>query len=378
MLRDFLQNAGHGLNWLNTWVPHPMMGAIIMAAAGLVALSLCRMVVRQLRRFTARFGIYPAMFLARTQGPTIALFILFVLGLALQASPFSDPVASVINHLLLAAFVVVLGWAAVNTLDLGAELYLQRVHMDVEDNLLARKHITQVGILRGAIRTLIGIVTLAITLMTSQSVRQYGVSLFASAGAAGLVVGLAARPLLSNLLAGIQIALTQPIRVEDAVIVNGEFGWIERIGGTYVVVRIWDLRRMIVPLSYFIEQPFQNWTHESADLLGSVFLHVDYSVRVDAVREKLQELVAKNAKWDGKVAGVQMTDLPENMVELRVLVSARNAGLLFDLRCDVREGLVAWLQDEFPEALPRQRAELAGRYGFETATAAPVALVRRA
>jgi small-conductance mechanosensitive channel len=375
MLQQVSIRAAGAIDWLNVWVPHPVMGAIIMAVAGLVALSLCRMVVRQLRRFTARFGLYPAMLLARCQGPTCAFFVLFVLGLALQGSPFSDPVASLINHLLLAAFVIALGWSAVNTLDLGAELYLQRVHMDVEDNLLARKHVTQVGILRGAIRTLIGIVTLAVTLMTSQSVRQYGVSLFASAGAAGLVLGLAARPLLSNLLAGIQIALTQPIRVEDAVIVNGEFGWIERIGGTYVVIRIWDLRRMIVPLSYFIEQPFQNWTHESADLLGSVFLHVDFSVPVAQVRDKLQELVAKNPKWDGKVAGVQMTDLPEAMVELRVLVSARNAGLLFDLRCDVREGLVAWLQADYPEALPRQRTEFSSPRRSE---ALPVVLQKRA
>jgi small-conductance mechanosensitive channel len=245
-------------------------------------------------------------------------------------------------------------------MDMFADLYLQRVRLDVEDNLLARKHVTQVGILRGAMRTLIVVLTLGFALMTSSAVRQYGVSLFASAGAAGLVVGLAARPLLSNLLAGIQIAITQPIRLEDAVVVDGEWGWIERIGSTYVVVRIWDLRRLIVPLSYFIQQPFQNWTHQSADLLGSVMVNVDYGVPVDAVRAQLQEIVKDDPRWDGKVAGVQMTDLPENMVQLRLLVSARGSGLLFDLRCAVREKIVAWLMREYPQSLPRSRAELFG------------------
>ena len=190
--------------------------------------------------------------------------------------------------------------------------------------------------------------------------RQYGVSLFASAGAAGLVVGLSARPLLSNLIAGIQLALTQPIRIEDAVVVEGEWGWIETITSTYVVIRIWDLRRLIVPLTYFIEKPFQNWTHQSADLLGSVMLNVDYTVPVDRVREKLKEIVTGNPLWDGKVQVVQVTDTPNNMVQLRALVSARNSGQAWDLRCEVREKLIAFLQAEYPHALPRQRAELIG------------------
>jgi small-conductance mechanosensitive channel len=213
------------------------------------------------------------------------------------------------------------------------------------------------------VRTLLVVLTIGLALMTSSSVRQYGVSLFASAGAAGLVVGLAARPLLSNLLAGIQIALTQPIRVEDSVVVQGEWGWIERIGSTYVVIRIWDLRRLIVPLSYFIEQPFQNWTHSSADLMGTVMLYVDYTVPVEKVRAKLREVVEANPKWDRKVAVVQMTDLPSATVELRLLVSARNAGVLWDLRCDVREAMVNWLVQNYPDALPRRRVEVGGMAG---------------
>jgi small-conductance mechanosensitive channel len=341
-------------------VPHGLIGVAMLIIAGLVAASLCRFVVRRLRHLVRRWGTIPPMVVARCEGPSGALIILFVLGLVLPFCPFTDARSSLIGHLLLAASVLVVGWSVINTMDLFADLYLTRVRTDVEDNLLARKHLTQIGILRGAMRTLIVMLTLGFALMTSAAVRQYGVSLFASAGAAGIVVGLAARPLLSNLLAGIQIAITQPIRLEDAVVVDGEWGWIERIGSTYVVIRIWDLRRLIVPLSYFITQPFQNWTHQSADLMGSVMLNVDYSVPVDAVRAQLQALVKDNPKWDGKVAGVQVTDLPENMVQLRLLVSARGSGLLFDLRCDVREGIIAWLMQEYPGSLPRQRTEVIG------------------
>ena len=202
---------------------------------------------------------------------------------------------------------------------------------------------------------MLAIVTIAAALMTFDPVRQYGISLFASAGAAGIILGLAARPVLSNLLAGIQIAMTQPIRVEDQVVVEGESGWIETITSTYVVVRIWDLRRMIVPLTYFIEKPFQNWTYESAAQIGSVFLHVDYTVPVERVRQKLDEIVHDEqavGRQGGRSAGNRHAG---SMVQLRALVSARNPGQAWDLRCEVREKLIGFLQAEFPDALPRQR-----------------------
>jgi small-conductance mechanosensitive channel len=359
MLTQLASFIAGAVAWVTFWVPGWAIGTALLLAAGGMALSLCRFIVRRLRHVAARFGIVPTLLVDRCEGPTCALLVLMALSAALPAAPFSAHVDAIIGHLLLAAFVAIIGWSGINTLNLAADIYMQRLQLDVSDNLTARTHATQIGILRGAAKTLIGLITIAAMLMTSASVRQYGVSLFASAGAAGLIVGLAARPLLSNLLAGIQIAITQPIRVEDAVIVQNEFGWIERIASTYVVVRIWDLRRMIVPLSYFIEQPFQNWTHQSADLLGSVFLYVDYSVPVDEIRAQLNKIVAADERWDNKVAGVQMTDLPTNMVELRVLVSARNAGQLFDLRCAVREALVAWLYANYPRALPRTRQEIA-------------------
>src|SRR5439155_1801663 len=188
---------------------------------------------------------------------------------------------------------------------------------------------------------------------TFDSVRQYGVSLFASAGAAGLVLGLAARPVLSNLLAGIQIAMTQPIRVEDQVVVEGESGWIETITSTYIVVRLWDLRRLIVPLSYFIEKPFQNWTREGAAILGGVMLYLSPAADIARIRAKLQEILQHSKLWDGTVVNLQITEIKEWTIQVRALVSARNASLAGDLQAEVREQLLAFIREEMPEALPR-------------------------
>jgi small-conductance mechanosensitive channel len=205
---------------------------------------------------------------------------------------------------------------------------------------------------------IIVVIAVSTALMTFDSVKQYGVSLFASAGAAGIIVGLAARPLLSNLIAGMQIALTQPIRIEDAVIIENEWGWVEDIAATYVVIRLWDWRRMVVPLSYFIEKPFQNWTRDAASLIGVIALHVDYRADVPRIRKRLAELARESTLWDGAVVNLQVIDADARTIQLRALVSARNAPQSWDLRCEIREKLVAYIRDEMPDALPRERAIL--------------------
>jgi small-conductance mechanosensitive channel len=205
--------------------------------------------------------------------------------------------------------------------------------------------------------TAIVALTLSAALMTFPAVRQYGVSLLASAGVAGIVLGLALQPVLKNLLAGIQLAITQPIRIDDALIVEGEWGNVEEITSTYVVVKLWDWRRMVLPLSYFIEKPFQNWTREGSSLIGSVMIYLDYTVPVAAIRQKVEEIAAASPLWDKQVAGVQVTDFRETVMEVRILVSASNAGRAFDLRCEVREKLIDFIQRDYPGALPRVRAE---------------------
>ena len=342
-------------------IPSWVLGAIIMIVPALMALAVYRWLTRWLIRLAGRKSPFLQRLLQRGQGPASIFVVLFALGAALPAARFSFPVSLAIGHALLAAFVLTVGWAAAIALDIAVTIYLRRFRTDIEDNLLARKHVTQMRILQRVATIVLAILTIASALMTFASVRQYGVSLFASAGAAGIIVGLSARPLLSNLVAGIQIAMTQPIRVEDQVVVQGETGWIEKITSTYVVIRIWDLRRMIVPLSYFLENPFQNWTYESTAQLGAVLLHVDYSVPVDRLRQKLDEVVRATPLWDGNVANLQVTDTPNDMVELRALVSARTPRQTWDLRCEVREKLAAFLQAEALSAARLQQVETADR-----------------
>lgn len=360
-LADSLRNTLDRVRGFLTWLPAEVFAALLLLLAAGLALALTRFCLRLLYRLAGRYGqSFLQVLVTRSQGPLCTFLVIMAVGTVLPAAPFPYATTLTLAQVLLCAFILALGWMLVTALNLGAEVYLRRFRLDVEDNLLARKHVTQVRILLRTGQTLLVIVTVAAALTSIPAVRQYGVSLFASAGAAGLVLGLAARPLLSNMLAGIQIAMTQPIRVEDAVVLEGEWGWIENITSTYVVVRLWDLRRLIVPLSYFIEKPFQNWTHESSDLIGSVFLRVDYTVPLDRMREKLKEIASASRFWDRKTCVLQVTDTPGNMVEVRILVSARGGGNTFDLRCEVREKMIAFLQAEYPEALPRQRTEITG------------------
>ena len=337
------------------WLPDWLIGVGLIAAATLVALLLHRCAAAVVDRRIGPQQVFAASLMRQTRGPTRLAVVIAALSLTLQATSFNSVLAQILSHALVIAFIVLIGWIAVVAIRIAAELYLRRFQVDSEDNLLARTHATQVRILERAAYTLTVILTVAFALMTFDSVRHYGVSLFASAGIAGLAVGLAARPLLSNLIAGVQIAMTQPIRLEDAVVVNGEFGWIDEIAATYVVIRLWDERRLIVPLSDFIEKPFQNWTRRDSGLLGSVTIRVDYTAPVPRIRDKLNDIVGQSKLWDGKVANLQVTDCSEITIELRALVSARSAAALWDLRCEVREQLIDFLRREWPGALPRRR-----------------------
>jgi small-conductance mechanosensitive channel len=239
-------------------------------------------------------------------------------------------------------------------------LVLRRFRIDASDNLQARSVYTQVKVLRKVASVVIALFTLASMLMVFEPVRQLGTSILASAGIAGIIIGFAAQRSIATLLAGLQIAVTQPIRLDDVVIVENEWGRIEDITLTYVTVRIWDERRLVVPIAYFIEQPFQNWTRTSADILGTVFLHVDYRAPLAAIRAELDRVLAESAYWDGKVKVLQVTDAREHTLELRALASAADASLAWDLRCEIRERLITFLQTHHPECLPRVRAEVYG------------------
>ncbi len=343
-------------NWLD-WLPNPVVAAIILIVAALIAMALYGVLRLVTRRLLARRNSYVLSILSQMRGLTKLALLLLALTIAVPVAPIAPDVAHWVAHALLIALVALIGWAALTGLRIASAVYLRRYRLDVEDNLLARKHVTQVRVLLRTIDVLVVVVTIAAALMTFEPVRQYGVSLFASAGVAGIVAGLAARPLLSNLFAGVQLAMTQPIRLDDAVIVENEYGTIEEITSTYVVVKLWDLRRLIVPLSYFIEKPFQNWTREDTALIGSVLFYLDYTAPIGLMREKLEEIVKASSHWDGKVANLQVTDTKQQTIEVRCLVSALSAGAAFNLRCEVREKMIDFLQREHPEALPRARAE---------------------
>jgi small-conductance mechanosensitive channel len=354
---ETIQGALTQIRDILDWAPNNVTGAIILAIAALIAWLLHSAVAKLVRRFIKPRHPYLAGVLAGTKRLGQIGLLIVALFIALPAAPFDREITATLATLLLIAAIVLVGWTAITASHILADLYLLQFRLDVADNLLARKHITQVRVLRRVVDTLLIMVTVGAVLMTFEPVRQYGVSLFASAGVAGLVVGFAARPVLSNLIAGIQLAVTQPIRIEDTVVIENESGRIEEITSTYVVVRLWDMRRMIVPLTYFIEKPFQNWTRESSNQIGAVLLTVDYTTPVDRIRQKAEEIVKASPFWDGNLVKLQVTDADAGSMQLRVLASARSSGDAFDLRCEVREKLIDFLQRELPQALPRQRQQ---------------------
>ena len=283
--------------------------------------------------------------------------VVFVIRLALP-TVFPDEIPTGLNHVLSLFLIAIVSWLLIKIVYVFEDFLISRFEIDAKDNLQARKIHTQLRVLKRIIIITVGVVALATMLMTFPKVRQLGTTILASAGIIGIVVGMAAQRTIGAFIAGLQIAFTQPIRVDDVVIVENEWGRIEEITLTYVVVKIWDLRRLIVPITYFIEKPFQNWTRVTADILGTVFLYMDYTVDLDAVREELQRLLKESELWDGKVCVLQVTNTSERTVEVRALMSAANASAAWSLRCHVREKLVDFIKTKYPHALPKLRAEL--------------------
>lgn len=288
------------------------------------------------------------------------LLPLVALILAAPALAVFPELAVIFRNAVSLLLIGVVAYILFQVVDGVATMLMLQHRLDVADNLQARAIHTQVLVLKRVAGVLIGIFTLASMLMVFESVRQFGASILASAGIAGIIIGFAAQRSIATLLAGFQIALTQPIRVDDVVIVENEWGRIEEITLTYVVVRIWDLRRLVLPITHFIEQPFQNWTRVSSDILATVFLYVDYNIPVDALRAELSRILKGSSRWDGKVDVLQVTEAKEHTLEIRALASAADAGLAWDLRCEVREQLVDFVQRNYPGSLPRFRAVLDG------------------
>lgn len=262
-----------------------------------------------------------------------------------------------IGYLFNAVLIALTGWLVVKIVYILRDAVLSRYDIQVRDNAAARGIHTQMRMLANIVNAVIVLLTVSFILMIIPGAKHIGVSILASAGIAGIVIGFAAQKALGNLIAGIQIAIAQPIRLDDVVIIENEWGWIEEINLTFAVVRIWDLRRLIVPISYFLEKPFQNWTRTKAELLGTVFIYADYSLPVKEVRDELSHILKESHLWDKKANALQVTNATEKTVELRALMSAADSSALWDLRCEVREKLIEFLQKRFPESLPKVRIE---------------------
>ncbi|MEO8296691.1 MAG: mechanosensitive ion channel family protein [Burkholderiales bacterium] len=342
--------------WFSEWSERypewfALGGVLLAVLAGLLLHAVGHII---LRRVTQHMPVAQRL-LHRARGPAR-----WLLPLLLAQAVLSDvePRWPRTERWLGIAAILVVTVLVIRLIQAFGDVIQARYPVDGIDNLRARSVRTQTRVLLRTAMFLVGLLGVASVLMSFPSVRQLGTSLLASAGVAGIAAGVPARPVLGNLIAGMQIALTQPIRLDDVLIVENEWGRVEEITATYVVLRIWDDRRLVVPLQYFIEQPFQNWTRRTADLIGSVFFWVDYGMPIAPLRDELKRICEAAPEWDKRVCVLQVTDTTDRAVQLRALVSTPDAGTGWDLRCRVREELLAHMQAHYPHFLTRTRNQL--------------------
>ena len=294
------------------------------------------------------------------------LILIIAIYLVMPLTRFPPAVLSLIHQSLYILLVLSLAFLIARLTNVTEAFIADKYDIKAMDNLKARTVYTQMRILKRIVYVIVFILAFGAILMTFGKVRQIGTSILASAGIVGIIIGFAAQRSIATFLAGIQIAITQPIRLDDVVVIENEWGRIEEITLTYVVVRIWDQRRLILPITYFLEKPFQNWTRQSAEILGTVFLYVDYTVPVSVVREELKRILTKSDLWDQRVCTLQVTNTTERSIELRALVSAGDSSKAWELRCLVREKLMEFLQKNYPESLPKIRARVEKDHSTQT------------
>lgn len=341
------------------WVVVILVGAVL---AGAIVNYLVFKILRRVSEKSAavREGIFGKHCREAGRWTLIVIAIYLVLP-AVETFGITGRYVGGVKHILSLLFIGVVSWLVIKSTYVLDDYIFSRFNIDVKDNLRARKVRTQLNVIKRIVIIVVCILAVGIMLMTFEKVRQLGTTILASAGIIGVVVGMAAQRTIGTFIAGLQIAFTQPIRIDDVVIVENEWGRIEEISLTYVVVKIWDLRRLVVPITYFIEKPFQNWTRVRADVLGTVYIYADYTLPVEAVRAELGRILKNSDLWDGKVCGLQVTNASERTVELRALMSAADASQAWNLRCEVREKLIEFVQKKYPEALPKVRAEFEKR-----------------
>jgi small-conductance mechanosensitive channel len=345
------------------------IGVIVLILAVTVSAYARRILVGLLGRFRRAHGAnghsQTLQIVKRISRPAQALIVLTGVGIILPLLDVPQHYLEILQKGLAVIWFLALGWLLVALVYCLEDFFLLRYDISVSNNLRARRARTQMQLMRRMLITLLILVDagLVLSVFRDSQIWHYGAGLLASAGLASLVLATAAKTSASNFLAGMQIALTEPIRLDDVVIVEGEWAPLEEITTTYVIVAIWDQRRLVVPLTYFIETPFQNWTRNTSDLLGTSFLYVDYSIPVQALRDELTRVLENEPLWDKRVNACQVTNLSEHTMEIRCLLSAADASRQFDLRCIVREKMVAFIQKNYPDAFPRTRFSAVSQMG---------------
>ena len=348
-------NIAELISWADDSSLHILVAALISILLALLVHRISSTIVLRMTRTMPVTDVVAR----HCRAPALLLLPLIALQAVWQVAPNTFPLIAGVRHANVLLLLTTLTWLGLRVAR-GLAQGVVRLHpVDVEDNLQARRIHTQTRMLARTAMFIVLLTGLALMLMTFPEARQFGASLLASAGVVGLVVGIAARPVFSNLIAGLQIALAQPFRIDDVLIIQGEWGRVEEIRGTYVVLKIWDERRLIIPLQWFIENPFQNWTRSNAQIIGTVFVWVDYRMPLAPLREAAQRACEAAPEWDKRLCLLQLVEAGERSMQLRVLVTSANSSLNWDLRCKVREALIDFMQRDYPQHLPLIRAELA-------------------
>ena len=345
---------------LSSIIPTLIWNVLIVLFSIIIGVLIKNILVPIVKKYSVREQDYSIVRSAIRHFKSVFSFFipLLIFNSLLPLMKIGPPALSIIQKIVEVGLTVCFAVIIIKIIRIIEDYFFNRFDYNKADNLKERKIRTQLQFIRKLLITIIIIITTAIVLLSFESMRKIGAGLLTGVGIGGIIIGFAAQKSLGNLLAGFQIAFTQPMRIDDVLIVEGEWGRVEEITLTYVVVNIWDKRRLVLPIQYFIEKPFQNWTRTTAEILGTVFIYTDFTMNVQALREKLSELLRSNSLWDGKVDVLQVTDFKPEVMEIRCLMSCRNSGDAFDLRCYVREKMIDYIKKEYPDSLSRTRVIL--------------------
>jgi small-conductance mechanosensitive channel len=282
--------------------------------------------------------------------------IIFFLPLLFLYSSFSFLELNTIWYKIIESFIIInFSWILIASLNIVEEIVKQKFVKDSDHKSKDRKVLTQLRFLKSISIVIIITIAVAAILWNIPDVKKIGTTILTSAGVIGIIAGVAAQKSIANLITGFQIAFTQPIKIDDEVEIKGEFGTVEDITLTYVVIKTWDWRRLVLPLNFFSDNSFVNWTFSTTDLIGSVYLYVDYTFPVEELRKKLKSLLKENPLWDKNVGQLLVTKSDQNVIELRATFSAKNASDTWGLRCKIREDLIKFIQENYPNSLPKLR-----------------------